>query len=236
MRNIGGAPVGAGGPSALPAPAGRKPDTLVSSSGGIEGAAMSQNRPRRQEASSGTFDHCTDAELLARTRETPEAFGVFYKRHAEAIVAYLARRTGDTGIALDLTAEVFAAALAGTGRYRHELGPARGWLFGIANNKLAANRRRERLDLDARRKLGIPQFEFSDEAIERVEEIIDATGTGYLDGLEGLPPSERAAVMARVIDELEYAEIAAAADVSEGAVRQRVSRGLAKLASLRRRP
>ncbi|MEX1142473.1 MAG: RNA polymerase sigma factor [Thermoleophilaceae bacterium] len=188
-----------------------------------------------KETSNGAFDRCSDPDLLALTRDKPEAFGVFYERHVDAILRYLSRQTGSSGVALDLTAEVFAAALAGSHRYRPERGPARAWLFGIANNKLAASRRRDALDLAARRKLGVRLFEFSDEALERVEEIVDAAGSGYVDGLKDLPESERAAIVARVLEEQEYADIAAAADVSEAAIRQRVSRGLAKLAALRRR-
>jgi DNA-directed RNA polymerase specialized sigma24 family protein len=45
-----------------------------------------------------------------------------------------------------------------------------------------------------------------------------------------LPPGERAAVLARVVDEQDYHEIAAALGCSEDAVRTRVSRGLARLA------
>jgi DNA-directed RNA polymerase specialized sigma24 family protein len=46
---------------------------------------------------------------------------------------------------------------------------------------------------------------------------------------------ERAAVEARVIEERGYPEIAEATGSSEAAVRQRVSRGLSKLARLTRR-
>ena len=34
----------------------------------------------------------TDAELLVATREDVEAFGVFYRRHARWVLAFLARR------------------------------------------------------------------------------------------------------------------------------------------------
>ena len=47
--------------------------------------------------------------------------------------------------------------------------------------------------------------------------------------LAGLPPEQRAAVEARVVDEQLYADIARDEDVSEAAVRQRVARGLRSL-------
>ena len=44
-----------------------------------------------------------------------------------------------------------------------------------------------------------------------------------------LPTDQRTAVLARIVDEGEYADIAVRQGVSEAVVRQRVSRGLAGL-------
>ena len=108
----------------------------------------------------------------------------------------------------------------------------RGWLFGIAKRKLAARRRRWSMHDRARRRLGIPRIQFDDEELERVEQLVDMRGRDppVEVMLAGLPPGERQAVLARVIDEREYPEIAAMLGCSEEAVRTRVSRGLARLA------
>jgi RNA polymerase sigma factor (sigma-70 family) len=180
-----------------------------------------------------TLDRCSDAELLSLTRETAEAFAIFYRRHVHAILAYLSRRTGHREDALDLTAEVFAAALASVERYRADTAPARAWLFGIANKKLAASRRDHGLDRAARRRLGVPRLEFSDAELERVEELVDVAHIVHVAKMEQLPAAERDAVRARIIDERDYREIASASRTSEAAVRQRVSRGLTRL---RQRP
>jgi RNA polymerase sigma factor (sigma-70 family) len=179
------------------------------------------------------YSRFSDDELLAATREQPEAFGVFYERHVRVVLAYLARRGVDRETALDLASEVFAAALAAAGRYRPGEAPARAWLFGIARNKLAASRRRQGRADAARRKLGIPRLSFTDDALERVEELLDAEPAVYLNGMVELSAEERAAVTARVIEEREYLELARAAGTTEATVRQRVSRGLAKLAEIR---
>jgi RNA polymerase sigma-70 factor (ECF subfamily) len=47
--------------------------------------------------------------------------------------------------------------------------------------------------------------------------------------LDELPRDQRAALRARLVDERAYGEIAGAEGVSEAAIRQRVSRGLAGL-------
>lgn len=177
-------------------------------------------------------DHRSDDELLLAARQDPEAFGEFYERHSQEILRFLRRATGDTEQALDLTAEVFAAALAATARYRPGEAPAGAWLVGIARKKLAASRKRSALDQAARRRLGIPALHFSDEALERVDELLALAGETYTQGMTDLSVEENEAVTARVIDEREYADIASAAGTTEAAIRKRVSRGLAKLASL----
>jgi|SRR4029453_4998945 Sigma-70 region 2 len=76
----------------------------------------------------------TDAELLAGSARDPEAFGIFYDRHAERLLTYFARRTWDAQEAADLTAETFAAAFAARRRYRDTGAPAFAWLLGIARH------------------------------------------------------------------------------------------------------
>jgi RNA polymerase sigma-70 factor (ECF subfamily) len=174
----------------------------------------------------------TDDELLVATRDDAEAFGVFYSRHADFTIAFLARSTGDLETALDLTAEVFAAALAASPRYRPGEAPARAWLLGIARNKLADAHRHNGREAAVRRRLGMPLREFSDVDIERVELSVDGAD-GYLAGMAELPPEQREAVAARVIEERDYAEIAADTGASQATIRQRVSRGLTRLARIK---
>jgi RNA polymerase sigma factor (sigma-70 family) len=178
----------------------------------------------------GRLRDLSDDELLASTAKDPEAFGVFYERHVRLVMGYLVAETRDSERALDLTAEVFAAALSGARRFRPGGPPASAWLIGIARNKVAAARRREAVACAARKKLGMPVMTFDDEEIERVEQMIDADGAGYLDALARLRKPERDAVNARVLEERDYREIAAGEGASQAAIRQRVSRGLAKLA------
>lgn len=183
----------------------------------------------------GAPSKLSDDELLAAARERPEVFGAFYARHAAGVLGLLVRLTGDRELALDLTAEVFAAALEAVPRYRPGEAPAGAWLQGIARNKLAEQRRRNGRAHAARDRLGMPRLSFTDEEIEHVEEILDAERAGYLDGMADLPPDEREAISARVIEERDYGELAAATGTSEAAIRKRVSRGLARLAQLGQR-
>src|SRR3954462_643347 len=56
-------------------------------------------------------DTRTDEDLLQATPDDPEAFGIFYRRHVDAVLAFFRVRTGDPELAADLMAETFAAAL-----------------------------------------------------------------------------------------------------------------------------
>jgi len=173
----------------------------------------------------------SDEELLAAARAEPEAFAVFYRRHVRALSAYFWRRTRDAETTADLAAETFAAALDGCARFDPTRGPAIGWLYGIAHRQLGTLARRGTVEQRARRRLGMVRLELDDAALERIE--ADAVREGpqarVLEELAGLPAEQRAAVEARVLHELDYAQIALAAGASEVVVRKRVSRGLAAL-------
>jgi RNA polymerase sigma factor (sigma-70 family) len=153
------------------------------------------------------------------------AFGVFYERYEERTLRYFLRRVGDAEVAADLTAETFAAALAGAHRFRVRKGPAAAWLFGIARNVLSMSRRRGRVEARARQRIGAPPLVLTDELVERIESL---RGTA-LALVDDLPAVQREAVRARVVEEREYADIAKDLRCSEAVVRKRVSRGLAQL-------
>lgn len=112
----------------------------------------------------------SDANLLAATRSDPAAFASFYDRYEASVVGYFVRRTGDPELAGDLTAEVFAAALAAAARYRPVAPTAAGWLFAIARNTLVTSLRRGRVESRARRRVGIREtIAFAPDELERME-------------------------------------------------------------------
>jgi RNA polymerase sigma factor (sigma-70 family) len=166
----------------------------------------------------------SDAQLLGAREAVADAFDVFFRRHREAVLAYLAQRMPDVQAALDLTAETFAAAYLARDRYDATKGPARGWLFGIARHKAIDALRRHGTEMDARNRLGIERRSYTDGQLERAEAMIDTEAM-----LAGLAPHERDAVWARVVEDRDYGDIAADQKVSPATVRKRVSQGLAQL-------
>jgi RNA polymerase sigma factor (sigma-70 family) len=175
-----------------------------------------------------------DEDVLARfVAGDPAAFVAFYRHHLPPILAFFLRRTRDPELTADLTAEVFAAALLAAPRYQSGELPALAWLYGIAAHKLADSRRRGRVEDEARRRLALEPLVIDDEDLARVEALASSgTEATALDvAMRSLPPEQRDAVLARVVDERPYSDIAVEMSCSEMVVRQRVSRGLKTLRS-----
>jgi len=178
----------------------------------------------------GDDDDPTDEALLRLAAGDGEAFGVFYDRHHVAILAALRHRLGDVELALDLTAEVFAVALERCESFTPRgAGSARAWLRTIAHNKLVDLYRNGAAADRARRALQMQPLVVTDEQLDQLERRLASEGSGALQALADLPPEERAAVIARVVDEAGYDAIAHDLAVSESVVRQRVSRGLRRM-------
>lgn len=170
-------------------------------------------------------DSRTDAQLLALADEDAAAFRTLYERYAERIHGYMQRRSGNAEAAYDLTAETFACAWQSRRRFRDEAaGSAGPWLFGIARNVLAMSVRRGRLERAAAERLGV---------LAAREAPAATPGEHWLDGIDELlcelPEGQRAAIALRVIDDLDYDQVADALGTTAPSARVRVHRGLAAL-------
>lgn len=154
----------------------------------------------------------------------------FYDRYLPVVLRWALRETGNRELAADLTAEVFAASLLASRRYKQTDASVGAWLLGIARNKLRESRRRGRVEDAARRKLGFVSVQLGSAELDRVDELV-SVDLEVLGLLGGLPDAQRHAVLERVVNERSYEEIAQELSCSESVVRQRVSRGLRTLRS-----
>jgi RNA polymerase sigma-70 factor, ECF subfamily len=156
------------------------------------------------------------------------AFAELYDRHAPPLAAWLRRRS-DPDTAQELLAETFAEAWCVRRRFKPERGSARAWLFGIAQHLLFGYYRRLEVEDRARRKLGVAALEPAvfDEADARLDAA--ALRAELAAGLAGLPEGTRDAVLLRVVEQLDYDELARRLGCSSPAARLRVSRGLREL-------
>ncbi len=152
---------------------------------------------------------------------------MLYRRYERLLLAYFRRRVDDAELAADLTAEVFAAALVSSARFRLGGPPVSAWLFAIARNTLANSRRRGRVEDRARRRLGMEPIVLEDDDLARIDQLGDTRAALAL--LEQLAPDQREAIRAHVLEDRSYEEIAGELRCSPSVIRQRVSRGLARL-------
>ena len=189
-------------------------------------------RPLR-ERQTASLSSPSDEELLEGSTACAEQFVAFYDRHAPGLLAFFGRRTYDSQVAADLTAETFAQAFASRTRFRaHGPGAATAWLYTIARRQLNHFVRRRRVESQWRERLGMERLTVAPDALERAEELIDLEKVRdqVAEALDALKGDLRTAVVLRVVDGMSYAEAALVAGCSEELMRQRVSRGLKRLA------
>jgi RNA polymerase sigma-70 factor, ECF subfamily len=112
--------------------------------------------------------HGESDEVLLAARDAA-TFERFYRRHVDELLGFFVRRTRDAGLAADLTAETFAAALAARRRYRPAKSAAGAWLYGIALEVLVDAQRRGGVEPRAQRRLGMERIAPTDRDLARID-------------------------------------------------------------------
>jgi RNA polymerase sigma factor (sigma-70 family) len=145
------------------------------------------------------------------TTEPVPPFERFYLAHRDEVLGYLRRLLGSR--AEDAWQETFLRALRAYDRLEHGR-HLRAWVFTIATN-VALDELRVRARPLATEE---PVVELRRDAFRELEHLTD-----------GLPPTERAAVVLRYGYDLPYAQIADALGSSEEAARAAASSGVRRL-------
>lgn len=172
---------------------------------------------------------------LVASRENPALFEAFYAAYVERVLVFFTRRVLDVDVALDLTSETFAVALDRRLQFRGETPKEeQGWLFAIARSELSHYWRDGVIERRALERHGFEPISLDDEETERIEQLagLHAQIDSVRRAMAGLPDDQRAAVRLRVVEELDFAEVASRTGVSEPTARARVSRGLRALAAV----
>jgi RNA polymerase sigma factor (sigma-70 family) len=139
-------------------------------------------------------------------------FERFYAEHRNEVYGLLVRRVGRQR-AEDAFQETFLRALRAYPALRHG-GHLRAWVLTIARNVAVDAFRRERAPEPEEAPAELPRRP----AYAELEHLTD-----------GLPPTERAAVVLRYAYDMPYAAIGAALGSSEQAARQAASAGVRRL-------
>jgi RNA polymerase sigma factor (sigma-70 family) len=170
-----------------------------------------------------------DAELWRAAGTDPEAFGELYERHAQAVFAFCARRTGDLTLAEDLTSVVFLEAWRRRRSVRLSGHSALPWLLGTAHNVVRNQRRSLRRHRAAVLRLSTNEVSPSgeEEVIARVD--AQRTLSATLLAVERLPREQQDVVNLVLWSGLCYDDAAQALGVPVGTVRSRIARARAAL-------
>src|SRR6202035_4683343 len=155
--------------------------------------------------------------LLGAASSDAQAFAAFYRLYERRVLGFFMRATGRPELAADLTAETFARALEAVASYDPARGRADQWLFGIARNVLGSSYREGWVQSAARRRLGLPRLVLDDHASETIARLTEGEEQAAL-ALARLPPEQRHAIQARVVQDRDYAEIAGELRCSEAVV------------------
>ena len=150
--------------------------------------------------------------MMAAVGAAIPPFERFYEEHRDVVFGFLRRRL-DLAAAEDAFQETFLRALHAYGRLDHGE-HLRAWVLTIAGRIVIDLARRER-----------PRGELPELAAEDAPPVYEE-----LAGLtDGLPPTERAAIVLRYGYDLPYDRIAAALGSSPEAARQATSSGVRRL-------
>jgi RNA polymerase sigma-70 factor (ECF subfamily) len=148
--------------------------------------------------------------------------------HAGDVLSVCTAMLRDPTAAEDVTQEVFGDALRGLSTFRGDASP-RAWLLAIARNRCIDH-------LRARRRDPWGGALSDEEADPDAQPDRDARGSEWFAdmslvrrALEVLPEGDRALIVLRFKNGLEYDELASAFGLREGTVRMRVSRALARM-------
>lgn len=154
---------------------------------------------------------------FVRSATTPDAgMSALYDAHAGELFGFAFRALGDRGVAEDLVQEVFLRAWLRAETYRPELGPVRGWLFGIARN-LAIDAARARASRPTLAEDNAAETGSVDAGFERLEQRIVLA-----EALARLTSDHRRALVEVAIRERTVGEAAAVLGVPPGTVKSRL--------------
>lgn len=168
-----------------------------------------------------------DGELVRWAQEhpdDPEAFAALYRRHLPRVYRYLLARLGDPYLAQDATAQTFLAALEDIGSYWGS-GEFRAWLLMIAHNKAMDSFRARRATVSLEAVVEMPSSAPSPEQVVttrlQLEDVLRA--------MRSLSPDRAEALTLRIFGGMSVAEVGAAMEKQEAAVKMLVFRALRDL-------
>ncbi len=173
----------------------------------------------------------SDEELLLEMRSGDEqAFVALYRRRQAPVYRFALHMSGSPAVAEDVVQEVFLALIRDDCGYDPQRGTLAGYLFGIARKLILRQMERSRADVALEvegEDSGLPELAVHDDPLDDLtrREGIDALHRAVL----ALPRRYREVVVLCDLEEVDYADAAAALNCPIGTVRSRLHRARALL-------
>ena len=177
----------------------------------------------------------SDAELLRlMLAGDEEAFTALYRRRQGGVYRFALRMSGSEALAEDVVQETFMVLMRDGGNFDPARGSLAAYLYGVARNHVLRAFERERslvpFDEEADESAGAPH----ENLLARQDPLGDLTRGEAVERLRlavlALPPHYREALVLCELEEMSYAEAAAALGCAVGTVRSRLHRARAMLA------
>ncbi|MGQ0508225.1 MAG: RNA polymerase sigma factor [Myxococcaceae bacterium] len=169
----------------------------------------------------------SDEALMQRFVEGEQpAFDALFARYSRPVHAFLARMVGNPALAEDLTQTTFLSVVRGRGRFQSGA-RFRPWLYAIATNAARDALRRHRPE-ELTSHGALP----SDAAAQEVPLRDPGLEKQVRKALDQLPEAHRTAILMHRFQNLSFAEIAEAMELTESAVKVRAHRGYERLREL----
>src|SRR5262245_1617826 len=148
----------------------------------------------------------SDADVIGRSLDEAEAFGLIYDRHAPTVLRFLGRRVG-AQVAEGLVGELFRIAFERRKTFDASRTSSLPWLYGIGSNLLLKHRRGE-----ARRLRASARMTAAPEPADKRSgsAALDARllFSRVADAIEALPDGEREALLLFAWEDLSYQSLA----------------------------
>jgi RNA polymerase sigma-70 factor, ECF subfamily len=164
-----------------------------------------------------------DAELVRRARAgEDEAFAAIYARYHAVVYRFARLMSGASGIAEEVTQDVFVALIRELPRYEPQRAGLPTYLYGIARNVTRSRLRRERRFISFEGSAFVEPAAADDQcaSLEQAGELVRLRRA-----IAALPSRYREVVILGHVHGLPYAQIAAIVSAPVGTVRSRLNRG-----------
>jgi len=178
-----------------------------------------------KEQSEQLVDKDQESAWIAAAMKDPENFGYLYDRYAPLIYRYLLSRLGNVDEARDVTSQTFLKAVEIFPRYTHR-GYFPAWLFSIARSRYIDHLRRGRHGVETIRE------EQPDPQPGPLSEMVaEEQKAELMNCIRALNAEEQELLRLRYVANLSFAEMADLLHKSEGSIKKRIYRLLARLQS-----